>query len=93
MGPTSGMVLYRLVQEALANATRHAPRRSVEVRLRISEEGAVLVTVSNPLPGRPSRHNGGMGLRAMADRVRMVGGHVTAGPEDDRWVVRAELPA
>ncbi|SPL87840.1 Putative two-component system sensor kinase [[Actinomadura] parvosata subsp. kistnae] len=93
VGPTTGMVLYRLVQEALANASRHAPRCPVEVRLRVAEDGAVLATVANVLPGRPSRHNGGMGLRAMADRVRMVGGQVTAGPEDDRWVVRAELPA
>ncbi|MFC4009012.1 sensor histidine kinase [Nonomuraea purpurea] len=93
VSPTTGMVLYRLVQEALANASRHAPRGSVEVRLRVSEEGAVRATVTNPLPDRPPRHNGGMGLRAMADRVRMVGGHVTAGPEDDRWVVRTELPA
>jgi signal transduction histidine kinase len=87
------MVLYRLIQEALANASRHAPRCPVEVGLRISEEGTVRATVTNPLPDRPPRHNGGMGLRAMADRVRMVGGHVTAGPEDDRWVVRTELPA
>ncbi|MEV1171374.1 histidine kinase [Nonomuraea sp. NPDC049784] len=93
VSPTTGMVLYRLVQEALANASRHAPRGSVEVRLRISEEGAVRATVTNSLPDSPPRHNGGMGLRAMADRVRMVGGHVTAGPEDDRWVVRTELPA
>ncbi len=93
VGPTTGMVLYRLVQEALANASRHAPRCPVAVRLRVSEEGAVHATVTNPLPGRPPRHNGGMGLRAMADRVRMVGGHVTAGPEGDDWVVRAELPA
>lgn len=93
VSPTTGMVLYRLVQEALANASRHAPRCPVEARLRISEGGAVLATVTNPIPGRPPRHDGGMGLRAMADRVRMVGGHVTAGPEADRWVVRAELPA
>ncbi|GAA5039072.1 signal transduction histidine kinase [Thermocatellispora tengchongensis] len=93
VSPTNGMVLYRLVQETLANASRHAPRCSVEVRLRISDEGAVRATVTNPLPDRLPRHNGGMGLRAMADRVRMVGGHVTAGPEDDRWVVRTELPA
>ncbi|MFG6199807.1 sensor histidine kinase [Nonomuraea sp. JJY05] len=93
VSPTTGMVLYRLVQEALANAGRHAPRSSVEVRLRVSEEGAVRATVTNSLPDGPTRHNGGMGLRAMADRVRMVGGHVTAGVEDDRWVVRTELPA
>ncbi|SDI20572.1 sensor histidine kinase [Nonomuraea jiangxiensis] len=93
VGPTTGMVLYRLVQEALANASRHAPRRPVEVRLRVAADGAVSATVANLLPDRPSRHNGGMGLRAMADRVGMVGGHVTAGPEDDRWVVRTELPA
>ncbi|MFI7128760.1 sensor histidine kinase [Nonomuraea sp. NPDC050153] len=93
VSPTTGMVLYRLVQEALANASRHAPRSSVEVRLRVSEEGAVWGTVTNSLPDSPPRHNGGMGLRAMADRVRMVGGHVTAGVEGDRWVVRTELPA
>ncbi|MFI0418872.1 sensor histidine kinase [Spongiactinospora sp. 9N601] len=90
---TTGMVLYRLVQEALANATRHAPRCPVEVRVRVSEQGAVQATVTNPLPGRPPRHNGGMGLRAMADRVRMIGGQVTAGPEDGRWAVRTDLPA
>lgn len=93
VSPTTGMVLYRLMQEALANASRHAPRRSVEVRLRVSDEGGVEATVVNLLPERPPRQNGGMGLRTMADRVRMVGGRVTAGPEDDRWVVRTELPA
>ncbi|MCF6471850.1 hypothetical protein FAF44_26165 [Nonomuraea sp. MG754425] len=93
VGPATGMVLYRLVREALANASRHAPRSPVEVRLHISDNGDVRATVANPLPGRPPRHNGGMGLRAMAGRVRLVGGTVTAGPEGDRWVVRAELPA
>ncbi|RBQ15017.1 hypothetical protein DP939_38195 [Spongiactinospora rosea] len=90
---TTGMILYRLVQEALANATRHAPRHPVEVRISVSEQGAVQATVTNPLPARTARHNGGMGLRAMADRVHMLGGHVTAGPEDGRWAVRTDLPA
>jgi signal transduction histidine kinase len=92
---TTGLILYRLVREALANASRHAPGQPVEVRVQVSPDGAVKVTVVNPCPcptGNQQR-TGGMGLRAMSDRVRMVDGQLSAGFEGQRWVVQAELPA
>jgi signal transduction histidine kinase len=93
----TGHVLYRLVREALANASRHAPGQPVEVGVQVSADGAVRATVSNPCPMQDRREvgggGGGMGLSAMAGRVRMVGGQLSAGAEDGRWVVRAELPA
>ena len=93
----TGHVLYRLVREALANASRHAPGQPVEVCVQVFADGAVRATVSNPCPMRDRREvgggDGGLGLSAMAGRVRMVGGQLSAGAEDGRWVVRAELPA
>ena len=94
----TGHVLYRLVQEALANASRHAPGQPVDVGVQVFADGAVRAMVSNPCPMQ-NRHDvgcvsgGGMGLDAMSGRVRMVGGRLTAGAEDGRWVIRAELPA
>lgn len=90
---TTGLILYRLVREALANASRHAPGQPVEVRVRVSPEGAVSVAVANPCSASNLRRSAGMGLRVMTDRVQMVDGQISAGPEGDRWLVRAELPA
>ena len=94
----TGHVLYRLVREALANASRHAPGQPVEVCVQVFADGAVRATVSNPCPTRDRRDlvgggGGGLGLDAMTGRVRMLGGQLSAGAEDGRWVVRAELPA
>lgn len=90
---TTGLILYRLVREALANASRHAPGQPVEVRVRVSPDGAVSVLVANPCPAGNQRRTAGLGLRAMTDRVRMVDGQISAGLEGERWLVRAELPA
>lgn len=90
---TTGLVFYGLVREALANASRHAPGEPVEVHVRVAADGAAGVTVANPWPTRGSGWTRGIGLQAMSDRVRMVGGQLSAGPEGERWVIRAELPA
>ncbi|MCK9794312.1 histidine kinase [Isoptericola sp. 4D.3] len=87
---------YRVVQEALTNAVRHAPGSPVDVRVRIDDDGRTLdVVVSNPLPAAPSVPSpggGGRGLHGMAERVRLLRGELDAGPRDGRWVVRARLP-
>ncbi|MGH3769301.1 MAG: sensor histidine kinase [Pseudonocardiaceae bacterium] len=93
VSPTTGLILYRLVREALANASRHAPGQPVEVRVQVSPDGAVSVTVANPCPTQNLRWTSGMGLRTMTDRVRILDGQLSAGPEEERWVVRAVLPA
>ncbi|MFI2488756.1 sensor histidine kinase [Promicromonospora kroppenstedtii] len=88
---------HRVVQEALTNATRHAPGAAVTVRVR-RDEGALQVEVTNagtaagrePGPGPASR---GSGLLGLAERVRVVGGTFAAGPAGDGFAVRARIPA
>lgn len=92
---------YRVVQEALTNALRHSPREPVTARAGLGP-GALEIEVSNPLGGgRPTqggaRGRTGRGLAGMAERVRLLGGDLEAGPSGDgdgaRWVVRARFPA
>ncbi|AYY15762.1 two-component sensor histidine kinase [Actinobacteria bacterium YIM 96077] len=87
---------YRLVQEGLTNAVRHAAAPSVVVRVRGDHTG-VTIELSNPLRPAESATGGaetdGRGLRGMRERVSMLGGAFSAGPaEDGVWRVRIWLP-
>jgi signal transduction histidine kinase len=95
---------YRIVQEALSNALRHAPGAQVQVKLYYGE-AALVIEVRNDgcLPGGQSRwgeHNGtgvspggGHGIIGMRERAAMLGGHLTAGPtEQGEFLVTAALP-
>ncbi|MFF6950775.1 sensor histidine kinase [Streptomyces iakyrus] len=85
---------YRIVQEGLSNALKHAGERAaVELRITVTG-GALEITVENPVDGpAPSRAGGGHGLRGMADRARLLGGTATAGPTGTRtWRLHATLP-
>ncbi|MFD6134542.1 sensor histidine kinase [Isoptericola sp. NPDC056618] len=87
---------YRVVQEALTNAVRHAPGRPVTVRVSVVD-AALDVEVTNPLPDVPSSappsSGGGRGLHGMAERVRLLRGELEAGPGvSGVWVVRARFP-
>jgi signal transduction histidine kinase len=84
---------YRIVQEGLTNALRHAG--PVPVSLRVSITGAGLrVELANPLPAgdQPAAEIGGRGLVGMQERVRALGGRFSAGPADGEWRVQAHLP-
>jgi signal transduction histidine kinase len=92
--------VVRVVQEGLTNATRHATGASVRVVLRRTPD-AIEVTVTNgpPAAGAAQRDDSsrpGYGLVGLDERVRLVGGTVTAGPagpEDPAgWVLAARLP-
>ncbi|MGW6060238.1 sensor histidine kinase [Streptomyces sp. NPDC055189] len=85
---------YRIVQESLSNALRHAGP-DAPLTLRIALEGTALeILAENPLPrGAPaSRPGGGHGLRGITDRARLLGGTVRAGPADGVWRVDVRLP-
>ncbi|MDF3147927.1 ATP-binding protein, partial [Streptomyces sp. T21Q-yed] len=71
---------YRIVQEGLSNALKHAGDR-VSVRLRIEvADGHLEITVENPVACAPEcRPGGGHGLRGIADRARLLGGTMEAG--------------
>ena len=91
----------RIVQEALANAARHASGARVDVRLTGDERSVAVEVVSRggaPLAGAALPGNG-MGLELLAERASAVGGRLAAGPEPDPedpsravWAVRAGLP-
>ncbi|MEV0841500.1 histidine kinase [Actinocatenispora sera] len=85
---------YRIVQEALTNALKHAGPGPVEVRLGRTA-AAVTVQVESPLAGAdrdPAVPGSGAGLIGMRERATLLGGTLTAGPDGTRWAVRASLP-
>ena len=86
--------LYRLAQESLTNAVRHArdaTRVGIDVR---REDDAVTLRVTDDGRAEPGRSpEPGFGLLGMAERAQLLGGSLTAGPgPEGGWVVEAELP-
>jgi signal transduction histidine kinase len=90
--PPHASTVYRIVQEALTNVARHAPRaRSVAVSVVQDREVLTVEVVDDGAPGRP--HRGGYGLVGMRERVEALGGTLVAGPcAGAGWAVRARLP-
>ena len=93
LAPSVELTAYRIVQEALTNARKHAPGAAVDVSLRY-EPGALSLRVHDDGPGpRGGAGGGGQGLRGMHERVAMVGGELDAGPAaGGGFLVRAVLP-
>jgi signal transduction histidine kinase len=84
LDPTVGRTAYRVVQEALTNAGKHAPGGPVAVTLDL-RDGELTVTVVNRRATRPSPAlpSGGLGLIGLRERVRTVGGTLRAEPRLD----------
>ncbi len=79
-----GAALYRAAQEALSNVRKHAGNAAVEVHLAWDARGGVELTVADSGGEPPASADGsGYGLSGMAERVRAVGGRVTAGTDGD----------
>ncbi|MEU2075014.1 histidine kinase [Streptomyces sp. NPDC013489] len=92
------LAAYRIVQESLTNALKHAAPGEVRVVLT-GGHTALTVEVTSPLGVRPgpTAPGSGAGLVGMRERVDLLGGGFEAGPVADgdgreRWQVRAELP-
>ncbi len=95
LGATTELAVYRLVQEGLTNAVKHAgPRARVVVALTWQRQGLVVAVVDDggevpdpmPVPGT------GSGLQGMRERVAAVGGTFSVGPGDRGFQVRACFP-
>ncbi|MCP2341105.1 sensor histidine kinase [Actinomadura rupiterrae] len=83
---------YRIVQEAVTNAVRHARARTVAVRIERAD-GMLVVQVDDDGRGPVGEGSGGHGLRGMRERAASIGGEVAAGPgPDGGFRVRARLP-
>jgi signal transduction histidine kinase len=88
---------YRVVMEALTNVRRHAAGASVvDVWLRRTPDWLLVRVANDGYAARttPTRDGGGYGLVGLDERVRAVGGRITAGPgvDGEGWIVDAALP-
>jgi signal transduction histidine kinase len=93
--PSVGAAVYRIAQEALANAARHAPRAQTVLGLEFADGQVQLVAETNgPTvaaaavePDRPH-----FGLIGMRERATALGGEFAAGPTPDGWRLSCRLP-
>lgn len=95
LSPGAELSAFRIVQEGLSNAMRHAPGATVRVRLGYAPDGLTLhVTNTAPDGPAPPSPGSGHGLLGMRERTAMLGGELAAGPTPDGgYEVAALLPA
>jgi signal transduction histidine kinase len=86
------LTAYRLVQEGLTNALKHARAQHAEVLVRY-DNGHVELTVTDDGTGDGGGESGGHGLVGMRERVSVYGGELEAGPQPEGgYRLRARLP-
>ncbi len=89
LDPGVELAAYRIVQEALTNARRHAPGAAVDVELRYGKELRVRIRDNGPGPAHPAGH----GLAGMRERAAAVGGTLHTGTTAvGGFLVEATLP-
>ncbi|EOD68555.1 sensor histidine kinase [Amycolatopsis vancoresmycina] len=89
--PVVSREVYRILQECLTNAVRHAGGVPVTVVVGVGAH-ELTARVGNPLGNGPDRTGGGRGLRGMTERVAVLGGELSAGPVGERWEVVVRVP-
>ena len=94
MPPGLSLCAYRVVQEALTNAIKHAGAARAEVSVRWGPDALELEVVDDgSAPGGGDAAPGGHGLVGMRERAALHGGSVEAGPSPaGGFVVRARIP-
>jgi len=94
LDPGVELAAYRIIQEALTNARRHAPGAAVDVELRYSDQTLTL-RIRDTGPGPPAHIGaGGHGLSGMRERAAAVAGQLhTASAPGGGYLVEATLPA
>ncbi|MBG0565951.1 sensor histidine kinase [Actinoplanes aureus] len=89
----TGRTAYRIVQEALTNARKHAAGRPVRIVLAGRPGGRLTVDVRNRLaPAGPGLPGAGLGLLGLAERVTLAGGELRHSTESGEFQLYAELP-
>jgi signal transduction histidine kinase len=94
----TGLAVYRIMQEALTNAVKHAPGSPTAVRLAVgagtvslTAETLTAGTLTTDRRGEPGTGTG-LGVVSMRERAQSLGGRCEAGPGGQGWLVRATLP-
>jgi signal transduction histidine kinase len=95
IAPSVGVALYRIAQEAVSNAARHAPRARTVLELELTDGFACLVAeTSGPMAAAPDsdRERPQYGLIGMRERAAALGGELSAGPTPAGWRVSCRIP-
>jgi signal transduction histidine kinase len=88
-----GRTAYRIVQEGLTNARKHARGARVSVTVRAEPGGGLHVELRNPCPQDSAGIPGaGAGLIGLAERARLAGGRLEHGRAGEEFTLRAWLP-
>ena len=88
-----GRTMYRIVQEGITNARKHAPGAVLHVEVSGDPGAGIEVKLRNPLGFTPSRTPGaGLGLIGLAERVELRGGRLQHHRDGDAFELRAWLP-
>jgi len=91
--PALTRAVFRIVQESVTNALKHAPGQPVEVEVRASQQAGILIRVANVMTlGHATAPGTGSGLIGMRERAERFGGHLDAGPQNQWFVVTARMP-
>ncbi len=89
-----GLTLYRIVQESLANASRHAPHATTCVTTTVGPEAVTVevATFGSLATVGQDRDRRRYGVRGMQERAEVIGGELAAGPVPGGWLVRCAVP-
>jgi signal transduction histidine kinase len=93
--PSVGLAVYRIMQEALANAARHAPRARTVLELSLTDQCvSLLAQTAGPVlrPPTTEPRSRRYGLIGMRERATALGGEFAAGPTAEGWRVSCRLP-
>lgn len=89
----TGRTLYRIVQEGITNARKHAPGCELSIEVRGSPDDGIGITLRNPLGfDRTTTPGSGLGLVGLVERATLRGGQVEHGTEDGEFVLRGWIP-
>ena len=92
--PTAGLGFYRVLQEALTNATKHAPGESVDVSVDVDTAPGPPRRTQPAQRRRPAATDGS-GTAGMSSRAEQLGGTLLAGPDPrdpEVWLVDLSIP-
>jgi len=93
LSDAASLAAYRIVQESLTNARRHAPGAPVRIELRFNHDELSVAIETEPGAGSNGNDAGpGVGITGLRERAAAIGGTLKAGPTPNGFMVQARLP-
>lgn len=90
--PSLTRAVFRIVQEALTNARKHADKAPVWLAINGSPQTGISIEARNAITATGELSVAGQGLSGIAERARLLGGSAQHGPEGGDFVLRVDLP-